>query len=655
MDTTPRRSARLGILLPFAVALAVFLVYSGTLRYGFLNWDDSTNFLLNPHYRGLGWEQLRWMLTSSLRMGHYMPLTWLTFGLDFDLWGMNPFGYHLTNVLLHSANAAIFYFVGRRLLALAAPEEPSPALDLTAALAALFFALHPLRVESVAWVTERRDVLSGFFYLLSLLCYLKAGASRRLRWLAASALLFAFSLLSKISGITLPLILLILDIYPSGRLPGNPRQWFSAKTRNVWLEKIPFFLLALPAGLIGMRGQTYIGALFPLERWGVASRLSVALYGTAFYVWKTIAPWGLSPLYPLPWNLKPLTGPYLWSAVLAAAITAAAVAARRRRPAFLAAWACYLITLLPVSGLSQSGDQLAADRYTYIPCMGLALLAAAAAPQLWRMAGRPREAAAVVASLLLGLLGYQTRLQTNIWRDAETLWARAALDPENAVAQNNLGCILAAQGKTDEAMRRYKLAIRAKAGFSEAYNNLGLALAGQGKFDAAIEQYALAIRAKPDERFPLARYDWGLALSMQGKLAEAIQQYALALQDKPDYPEARNNIGLALAGLGKTAEAVEQYNLALQTNPDFPEARYNLALALSARGDTAGASEQYARAIQARPDYLDARFNLGRLLAGQGKRVEALEQFRACSRIRPGFAPAGVSVETLIAQLEKSR
>lgn len=246
-EAAPAQAGFRHFALPAFVAFATFLAFLPALRNGFVNWDDEFNFLTNPYYRGLGWTQIKWMFGASSQYGHYIPLTWLTLGLDYMLWGMNPSGYHLTNLLLHCANAVIFFYASRRLLTLAAREHAGSdptGLDFSAVFSALFFSLHPLRVESVAWVTERRDVLSGFFYLLMVLFYLRACAEEREpqgpRWLRLSAAMFVLALLAKINGIALPLALLGLDIYPLRRLPGDARCWLAPDVRHVWLEKIPF-------------------------------------------------------------------------------------------------------------------------------------------------------------------------------------------------------------------------------------------------------------------------------------------------------------------------------------------------------------------------------------------------------------------------------
>src|SRR5262245_51984023 len=243
------RAARLAsYLIPGLVAVITFIVFSPALRNGFVNWDDLGTLVENQNFRGFTWSHLRWMFTT-FHLGHYQPLSWLTFSLDYLLWGMNAFGYHLTNILLHSANAVLFYFVTLRLLAIAAPISSAVVLNMAVGFSALVFAIHPLRVESVAWATERRDVLSGFFLLLTVFTYLKAvGAemrpSSRRGWMGVSALFYVLSLFSKASGMTLPLVLLVLDVYPLRRLGGGVGKWFGPDARRVWLEKLPFFIAA---------------------------------------------------------------------------------------------------------------------------------------------------------------------------------------------------------------------------------------------------------------------------------------------------------------------------------------------------------------------------------------------------------------------------
>src|SRR2546428_992711 len=288
-------------LVPALIALVTFAAFLPVLQNQFVNWDDQKNFLDNPHYRGLGWAHLRWMWTTH--MGHYIPLTWMTLGLDYLLWGMNPFGYHLTSLLLHAANAVVFFFVVRRILTLAlpSPSERGDALAVSAGVAALVFAIHPLRVESVAWATERRDVLSGLFYLLTILLYLRASerGERGRGWYWGTVGLFSCALLSKAIAVSVPVVLLILDVYPLRRLGGSTG-WWSAPARRVYVEKIPFVLLAAAASAIALMAQLSHDTMVSVVQLSALGRLAVSVYGLSFYLWKTVAPVNLSPLYELP-------------------------------------------------------------------------------------------------------------------------------------------------------------------------------------------------------------------------------------------------------------------------------------------------------------------------------------------------------------------
>src|SRR5712692_4308346 len=299
-------------LVPVLIALVTFTAFLPTLQNEFVGWDDATNFLDNPHYRGLAWTHIRWMWTTHL--GHYIPLTWMTLGLDYLLWGMNPVGYHLTSLLLHAANAVVFFFVVHRILTLAlpAPSERGHALALSAGFAALVFAIHPLRVESVAWVTERRDVLSGLFYLLAILLYLWAcerGARGR-GWYWLSVAVFICALLSKSMVVNLPIVLLILDVYPLRRL-GGTLGWWSERARRVYVEKIPFVLLAAAASAVALMAQLSHRAMIPVTHLSAPGRLAVSAYGLSFYLWKTVVPLNLSPLYELPRTMNPWAMPFI--------------------------------------------------------------------------------------------------------------------------------------------------------------------------------------------------------------------------------------------------------------------------------------------------------------------------------------------------------
>src|SRR5881628_2936505 len=545
------RSRRLELqhaVIPLVIAFSTFAAFLPALQNQFVSWDDAENFLDNPHYRGLGWTHLRWMWTTHL--GHYIPLTWMTLGLDYLLWGMNPVGYHLTNLLLHAANAVVFFFVVRRLLAraLPSPSEHGYALAVSSGVAALVFAIHPLRVESVAWVTERRDVLSGLFYLVAILLYLRAceRGERGRRWYWGSVGLFVCALLSKSIAVSLPVVLLILDFYPLRRL-GGAVGWWSAPARRVYVEKIPFVLLAAAASAVALMAQLSHNTMVSVVQLSALGRLALSVYGLSFYLWKTVAPVNLSPLYELPPTVNPWAPPFLLSYGLVVAITALVLALRRPLPGLLAAWVAYVVVLLPVLGIFQSGPQIAADRYTYLASLGWAILVSAGVLSHWRR--RPFLFTGLAACVLFGL-GILTWNQVQVWRDSEKLWTHAlATYPKSSIAENNLGNVRADQSKLAEAIEHYRQALDINPEHASAHYNLGNVLAQQGKLAEASEHHRQALRLKPD--YADAHNNLGNVLAQQGMLAEASEQYQRALQIRPDDADAHNNLGTALAQQGK--------------------------------------------------------------------------------------------------------
>src|SRR5213594_3351562 len=541
-------------LAPVLIALVTFAAFLPTLQNQFVAWDDDKNFLKNPHYRGLGWSHLRWMWTT-FNLGHYIPLTWMTFGLDYLLWGLNPVGYHLTSLLLHAANAVVFFVVVRRILtrALPGPSERGHALAVSAGFAALVFAIHPLRVESVAWVTERRDVLSGLFYLSAILIYLRTceRGERGRGWYWAAVGSFACALLSKSMVVNLPIVLLILDVYPLRRL-GGAIGWWSEPARRVYVEKIPFVLLAAAAAAIAVMAQLSVHAAASLAQLSVPGRLAISAYGVSFYLWKMVVPLNLSPLYERPLTLNPWAMPFVLSYTMVLAITAIALALRRRVPGLPAAWSAYVVVLLPVLGIFQSGPQIAADRYTYLASLGWAILAGACLLFCWRISrtsttGIPTTLPiAGVAICVVAGLGVLTWNQVQIWHDSERLWTYTdAIHPNSSLAQFSLGIVLSAQGKPTEAIEHFQKGLQLRPDEPSAHTNLGVALIQQGKLADAIEHFRQAVRIYPDDA--LAHTNWGSALIDLGKPSEAIEHYSKALRITPGLAEAQNGLGQALA------------------------------------------------------------------------------------------------------------
>jgi tetratricopeptide (TPR) repeat protein len=645
-------------VIVIGVAVTSFVVFAPSLPNQFVDWDDLENFTVNPSYRGLGWSHLKWMWTTTL-LGHYVPLTWMTLGADYLVWGMNPAGYHLTNVVLHCANVALLYVVALRLLGAAMPAIAGPPLSwrLGAAFAALVFGVHPLRVESVTWITERRDVLSGFFYLLAIFAYLRDAAAapgrsiRRRAWYWIALGSFALALLAKAIVVTLPIVLVVLDVYPLRRL-GGARGWWNAETRRRWVEKLPFLLgsaVVVPIALVAAR----TGAnLVPIAGFGVVDRVAISVYGLAFYAWKTVAPLHLSPFYALRTPLVLLSAPYVVSGLAVAGVTAAAIALRRRWPAMGAAWLVYVVTLLPVSGLFQNGPQITADRYSYLPSLPCAVLAGAGAIAGWNVWRERRVRALALAvpgaaALVVIVLAALTWLQVGVWRDAERLWSHALVLGPSSMAHSHLANVRRQQARWAEANEHYRLATLMRPDAAHIRVNWGIALAQQGKLGEAIDRYREALRISP--RSADAHYRWGNALFASGALEEAIGHYREAVRIDPDAAEVYSNWGRALAQQGKRDEAIERYREALRIAPHSVP-HYNWGNALFAAGELEEAISHYREAARIDPAAAEAYNNWGRALAQLGRWDEAIGKYREALRIRPNYPLASANLDQALAR-----
>jgi protein O-mannosyl-transferase len=597
-------------MMVFIVTCAAFLP---VIWNQFVDWDDYDNLIDNPHYRSLGWNQLRWMFTT-FHMGHYQPLSWMTYGLDYLIWEMNPIGYHLTNLILHAANAVFFYFVARRLLAVtfSVPDDPgSWQLNMSAAFAALAFAIHPLRVESVVWATERRDVLSGFFFLSTIYFYLRAaslsgGTTAYRHWLGVAVVAYVLSLFSKATAITLPALLLLLDVYPLRRLQGGPLNWFRPQRQSVLWEKLPFFVLACVFAVIALVGQHSAGALTPIRRYDISFRVAQAFYGLNFYLWKTLLPVRLSPLYELPFDPEPWLWIFALCAVSAVTITLVVYLLRRRWPAGLACWIYYVVMLAPVLGVAQSGPQLVADRYSYLSCLGWALLAAGAiffyrplSLNLTKLI--TTSFAAGVALLILGAL---TWAQAKVWRDTQTLWKYViTVSPDSSIAHYNLGKNFETQGKANQAIELYRRALTLNPGYADAHHNLARLLARTGQPEEAVKLYRRALEIKPEDAD--THNNLGLLLARRGDLADSLKEFEKAVQVDANYSRAYFNMGRVFAQQGELEKAVFNYQQAFKLNPNEPEIQLGLADAelllarsLAAQGKKEDAEKHYQQALQ---------------------------------------------------------
>ncbi len=453
--------------------MLVVLAFLPALMADFVDWDDDDLLFKATYYRTLNAQSLRWMFTTN-HAGHFHPLTWLSYSLDWAIWGRNAFGYHLSSVLIHATSALVVFFLTRVLIRTATVETGEPTgklpgtaynnrLTACAALAAALFAIHPLRVESVAWIAERRDVLSGLFYLSAVASYVRFATSpngrRGARWFIASLSLQGLSLLSKASAATLPAVLLILDVYPLRRTRGIGRPEGNNIAKLV-LEKIPFVILAGLGAWRAIIAQSASGAMYPLAEYDLVSRFAQACYGIGFYIGKTVWPFDLGPLYQLP-SRDVLLGPMLYASVVFVILLAfVALGARRRAPGVTAAVLIYAVILSPVLGFFQSGPQLVADRYSYLSCVGFSMLLPASI-FVWsgrsHVHSRRPPALFVTGAALVTLLFHATATQSKIWSSSVSLWARGVeVSPDSSIAHANLADVLSAIGDLPTAAWHYQ-------------------------------------------------------------------------------------------------------------------------------------------------------------------------------------------------------
>jgi hypothetical protein len=562
MATMERNEREHLILAAVFLALAVATVYLPALQGGFINWDDPDYVTANPHIRTLGWSTVTWALTT-FTAANWHPLTWLSLAVDHRLHGLDPAGYHLTNAALHVANSVLVLLVLRGL---------TGALWRSAAVAALF-GLHPLHVESVAWVAERKDVLCAFFWLLAMAAYVGWVRGRSWRAYGIVVVTTSLALLSKPMAVTLPLALLLLDWWPLRRL-----SWRSTA------EKLPLLAFAAGASVATFVAQRTEGAV-AIDPIPFPARLANAVVAYVRYLALTVWPSRLAPWY----SHSAVEGPPLspWSVAGAAGllvgITALAFATARRRPYLAVGWLWYVVTLLPVIGLVQVGRQAMADRYTYLPLIGIFIAIAWGIADLARWERAPVRAlgAAAVGVLLLGLGALSFR-QTRIWHDSITLWAYTArVNPYAFIAHQALGGMLGDAGRPREALREFLLARRIRPDIAVVHKNVGVLLVKERRYPAAAAAYRKAVALRPDS----AEYErmLGNVLLDQGRPVRARWHLERAVALRPASAEAHNDLGRALLATGRVDAAVAEFRSALAISPGFAEARRGLDDALARR------------------------------------------------------------------------
>jgi Flp pilus assembly protein TadD len=578
--TTPPGKPPVPFLL--GLALATLVAFAPAFGNDFVGLDDPLYVTENPAVNaGLSWPSARWALTATDAF-NWHPLTWLSLQLDYSLFRLRPWGYHCTNVLLHTASALLLFWLLRRLT----------GADWRSFFVAALFALHPLHVESVAWVAERKDVLSGLFAMLTLWAY-AAYAQRpgALRYLAV-VLALGLGLMAKPVLVTLPLVLLLLDYWPLRRLLPGPAAGTSpvcppASLRLILGEKVPLLALAAASCVVTVVAQHRGGAVQPLEAIPLSARLANTVVSYAAYLGQTVWPLRLAAFYPYPAGGYP-AGQVVAAAVLLACVTAAALLLARRGCRYpLVGWLWYLGMLVPMIGLVQVGEQARADRYTYLPLVGIFLAL------VWGLADlavrRPalRHVLAVAGGGALAGCFVGTWVQAGAWHDDRTLWEHAVrVTSGNYLAHDSLGVALLKDGWTAEAVDHLREAVRLRPDYTRAYSNLAGALAEEGRPGEAIEVYRKALKLDP--RSALLRYNLAMALAQQGEVRSAIAELSEAVRLDPSFAAAHHALARALAHERRLAEAVGCCREAVRLEPDNPEYRSTLARLLRQAGDGTG-------------------------------------------------------------------
>jgi tetratricopeptide (TPR) repeat protein len=662
----PRQRWRAVAVGCFLAAL-VWAVFGQTRHFEFINYDDPDYVYQNPlTNQGLNWHNVVWVFTHENRH-EWCPVTYVSRMVDSQFYGSNAGGHHLTNVLLHGATVILLFLVLRRLTCLRADATATQAGTFwRAAFVAALFAIHPLRVESVAWAVERKDVLSGLFFMLTLWAwtdYVRARptdenqrlnpegdrvASDSCHWLPAYLLalaFFALGLMSKATVVTLPFVLLLLDFWPLKRFPpafvaasrqsavihlqplsasGSPAPSGFRAWLGLIIEKLPFFLLGAAACLATALTQKNV--LLTAQHSPLLWRIGNVVLAYAAYLKHTVYPVGLAVVYPYS-DANPSLGRVGLAVVILLVISAGAVAGGRKHPWLLVGWLWYLVMLLPVIDSMQATQNTRADRYTYLPQIGLCIMVVWGLAEIFNRSRQRRFVLGFIAAIMLAVLLVDARIQTGYWKNSVTLWTRTlACTSRNYFAENCLGSALSNQGNWNAAVPHFERSLQYKPDYPEAHINLGIALANQGKREEAIQHFRRVLELNPNAA--AACYNLAGVLADQGKTAEAIPYVRRALQLKADYPEAHYDLGLDLADQGKWDEAIPEFEQALQQKLDATDVRYITGVALAAHAKWVQAIALYEQALQSKPDFAEAHYRLGIALASQGRPAEAMQHFQ---------------------------
>jgi len=648
-EKTQRKQA---VIIALLLALAVAVVYWPVAGFDFTNYDDNHYVTSNPHVlKGLSWEGVCWAFTQGYS-GNWHPLTWLSHMLDCQLFGLKPAGHHMTNLLLHMVNSVLVFLVLRSL---------TGALWRSACVAA-FFALHPLHVESVAWIAERKDVLSAFFGLLCLWAYGRYAEVQRLTpevpsreavagktpaanckkaqaahftfhvsrltshasFFYALALVFlALGLMCKPMLVTWPCLLLLLDFWPLGRTGIMHQGRFTfhvSRITQLLIEKVPFFALTAASSVVTFLVQRGWGAVAPLDDMPLGLRLANVPVSYLRYLGKLIWPSDLAVIYPYVQSWP--AGVVAEAVLVLAGVTALALWQRHRRPSLLVGWAWFLGTLVPVIGLVQVGNQSIADRYTYLPSIGFFVLVVWGAAAVLGGSRVGRRMGATLAAMAVVIFALMARTQVSYWQNTDTLFSHTlAVTKQNAVAQNSLGFYYASRGQPEAAILAFQAALAIQPANPYSWQGLGSALIDQRKYAEAVAACDAALKVNP--HMAQAHSTLGLALTKLGQTNDAVRHYEEALRLQPELAEANYNLANALAAQKQYDAARQHYEASLRSDPGSADAHNNLAYMLLQQGKLERAEAEFRLALALQPDLWQARRGLASVLMRQGKTEEA--------------------------------
>lgn len=616
--------------ISIALLIVTFSAYWKVLSNPFVQYDDP-NYVTENTYVLQGLTRASVAHAFHIEYSNWHPVTWLSHMLDVQLFGLEAGKHHRTSLAIHALNVVLLF-----LLLVWMTKAPWPS-----AFAAALFAIHPLHVQSVAWISERKDLLSTLFWLLTLAAWLRFVKSRTPAWYGLSLALFSLGLMSKPMIVTLPFTLLLVDIWPLGRLSFSLKQ-ASKQIGGLLFEKAPFFALSAASCVITFIAQKSGGLVVPLEELSYESRVGNAACAYIAYLGKTPWPTSLTAFYPQQ-SRTVLSWPVAGAFLLLAGITVLVVRSAKRAPYLAFGWFWYLGTLVPVIGLVQVAGQAMADRYTYVPLIGV-FIATAWGLADWANQHRTfRYAIAAMAIACLVPLLALTRVQTNYWAGDREMWQHAIeVTSNNYVAENNLGTYYMTQGKTDEAITYYREAVRSAQGYADGWSNLGLALAKLNRTSEAIECFRRAVEINPDQTDGWTNL--GLALGKQNRPAEAIECFQREVTRTPGDAHAWLNFGVALVKLNRYSEGIDCFQKALEMNPDYTDARLNLGSALDHENRPSEALEHYELALRTKPGAAQILNSMGLVLCRLNRLPEAIDRFHQALKADPNFADAEIDL-----------